>query len=583
MKPNEKMVTNGLTELVATMKVANTITGGSMLAGYDTVAWNNNYSLLTLNRMILTYLYTSSGIIQTAIDLPTQDALSRGIEIESPQMSADDIDELLDFMEKTDQWTKLRQAWNWGRLYGGAALIVNTNQDPEKPMDYRRLDMTPIEFYDVDRWQISSGRPYIEGYDQTDEISDAESWLLFGQPIHKSRVLTISGRRAPYYVRRQLRGWGMSEAERMIPPLNLYLKTQNVLYEILDEAKIDVYRMKDLAAKLATAASTANIERRVQLTNELKSVTNAILLDAQDEFEQKTMSFGGLAEVMGENRIGISAALRMPMTKLFGLSASGFNTGESDLENYNLMIESDIRMPMKPIIRKMVEINMFHLWGRKAPFSLKWPSLRVLSALEEEQVKDSKFNRATVAYEKGLIDSEEWGQIMQNEGIISINTRAADGLLPEQPTPPEEPGKAGDDGQGAVAGEQMGINTYTIRRNAQTKQDKKIARVMREFSDGKLKDSHGKTVTDRDQALAIAYSEARKNAGDMTGIGDKETLKSLSKKHNLPLMILKREFRKGLKVEAEHTQDPDVAAQIAMDHLTEDGKYYSKLATIEGK
>lgn len=503
------MITNGLTELVATMKVANTMTGGSMLAGYDTIGYNNNYSLITLNRIILTYLYTSSGIIQTAIDLPTQDALSKGIEIDSNQMSADDIDELLDFMEQTDQWAKLRQAWNWGRLYGGAGLVLNSNQDPRQPLDYRNLDKTPIEFYDVDRWQLTSGAIY-QGIDaDTDDLSSNGEFYLHGQPIHESRVLTTKGRRAPYYVRRQLRGWGMSEAERMIPPLNLYLKTQNVLYEILDEAKIDVYRMKDLASKLATAASTANIERRVQLTNELKSVTNAILLDAQDEFEQKTMSFGGLAEVMAENRIGISAALRMPLTKLFGLSASGFNTGESDLENYNLMVESDIRMPMKPIVRKMIEINMFHLWGRKAPFRLNWPSLRVLSAEEEERVKDSKFNRATLAYEKGLIDSEEWGQIMQNESIISINTRAADGLLPEQPTPPEEPATAGEEGQGAVAGEQMGLNTYTIRKNANTKREKKIAKVMKEFEAGKLKDSHGKVVTDRDQALAIAYSPAR--------------------------------------------------------------------------
>jgi hypothetical protein len=31
---------------------------------------------------------------------------------------------------------------------------------------------------------------------------------------------------------------------------------------------------------------------------------------------------------------------------------------------------------------------------------------------------------------------------------------------------------------------------------------------MREFAAGKLKDSHGNIVTDKDQALAIAYSEA---------------------------------------------------------------------------
>ncbi len=39
----------------------------------------------------------------------------------------------------------------------------------------------------------------------------------------------------------------------------------------------------------------------------------------------------------------------------------------------------------------------------------------------------------------------------------------------------------------------------------------------------------------------------------------------------------------GKKVEMEHTSDPKVAEEIAMDHLTEDPKYYDKLKTIEKK
>ena len=38
---------------------------------------------------------------------------------------------------------------------------------------------------------------------------------------------------------------------------------------------------------------------------------------------------------------------------------------------------------------------------------------------------------------------------------------------------------------------------------------------------------------------------------------------------------------KGTKVEMEHTDDKEVAREIAMDHLTEDPKYYDKLETIE--
>jgi hypothetical protein len=42
-----------------------------------------------------------------------------------------------------------------------------------------------------------------------------------------------------------------------------------------------------------------------------------------------------------------------------------------------------------------------------------------------------------------------------------------------------------------------------------TKQQAKFGRVMREFYNGKLKSSSGAKVTSRDQALAIAASEAK--------------------------------------------------------------------------
>ena len=40
---------------------------------------------------------------------------------------------------------------------------------------------------------------------------------------------------------------------------------------------------------------------------------------------------------------------------------------------------------------------------------------------------------------------------------------------------------------------------------------------------------------------------------------------------------------KGKKVEMEHTDDPEKAKEIARDHLTEDPKYYDKLAKMEGE
>lgn len=41
------------------------------------------------------------------------------------------------------------------------------------------------------------------------------------------------------------------------------------------------------------------------------------------------------------------------------------------------------------------------------------------------------------------------------------------------------------------------------------------------------------------------------------------------------------QLKKGIKIELEHTNDKDLAKEIAMDHLKEDPKYYDKLEKIE--
>jgi uncharacterized membrane-anchored protein YjiN (DUF445 family) len=43
------------------------------------------------------------------------------------------------------------------------------------------------------------------------------------------------------------------------------------------------------------------------------------------------------------------------------------------------------------------------------------------------------------------------------------------------------------------------------------------------------------------------------------------------------------QLKAGIKVEMEHTDDPKIAREIAMDHLTEDPQYYVKLDKMENE
>lgn len=435
-------IQNSLSDLSGILGAAAGVTGGSSLSGYNTVGYSNNYSLVTLNRIILTYFYAGNGLFQTAVQLPIQDALAKGIKIESGELAPEEIDQIMDWFEEHNVFAALENFWTWVRVYGGGALIVNTDQDPEKPLDYRRLKGSPIEFYDVDRWQLSVSGMDVNDILEYDDMTNADEFYLNGQRINRSRVIIGQGKRAPSYIRRILRGWGMSELERMLRDIQLYMKTDDVLFEIIDEAKLDIYHIEGFAQKLLTAGGTQAIANRVREANKIKNYTNGLILDKNEDFEQKTLTFAGIADIKRENRIGVASALRMPMTKLFGISASGFSTGESDTDNYNEMVSSEIQAKLRPAIRQCIEIACANLWGYVPTFRFTFPPLKTVPALDAEQIKASQTGRLLSLVQAGLVSGKKVGDELAASDAISAELAAAFVDNP-MPTPGSSPDAGG--------------------------------------------------------------------------------------------------------------------------------------------
>ena len=213
----------------------------SRLGSISPIIENNVYYPITLNYTMLMYMYKTHGIIQTAIDMPVLDAFRGGLEFSSMELDASDLEDFCDWLEEKGVLQSFGNAVIWKRLFGGSALIINAGQDPKSPLDMKRLRPDMLEFYDACRWEMMAEDP--SNPSMGSQSMRAKVYTVYGVPMDHSRVLTMSGKRAPFLIRNQLAGWGMSEVERMIADFNLYLQTKNVLYEILDEAKLDIFHL----------------------------------------------------------------------------------------------------------------------------------------------------------------------------------------------------------------------------------------------------------------------------------------------------------------------------------------------------
>ena len=385
----------------------------------DTMFINTRWALVTNFRSILSEAYAEFGIVQTLVDQPVSDAFRTGYIVKTDQLDDSQKRKLYYYIERNRINEIIMEAFNWSRLFGGSGIIINTDQKPDTPLDYSKItEDSPLEFLAADMWELYTDIPM---WNPWENMSQASTYNYYGMRLNRSRVLPIMGKKPPSFIRNRLRGWGMSELERVVRSINSYLKNQDLIFELLDEAKVDVYQLNGFNTAMLTAQGTRVAEKRVQTANTLKSYLNALVLDTTDKYDQKQLSFNGLSDILNQIRQGVAADLKMPLTKLFGVSAAGFNSGEDDIENYNSMIESEVRSKAKPVVVSVLEVICQKLFGFiPDDMNIEFKSLRILSAEQEENMKNSKFNRLIEAVANGLATPKQFMVGCNNDDLLPI-------------------------------------------------------------------------------------------------------------------------------------------------------------------
>jgi hypothetical protein len=127
-------------------------------------------------------------------------------------------------------------------------------------------------------------------------------------------------------------------------------------------------------------------------------------------------------------------------------------------------------------------------------------------------------------------------------------------------------GKKEESKEAASAGTGSGVFVPPLSGGEEEKIDTKNIPTVRE---GVLKGGKADNMTLLDIAKKHAYDDST----------DSTTKEKIEKVHR----ELKSQLNKGIKTEMEHTKDKDKAKEIAMDHLSENPKYYDKLKKVETK
>ena len=449
---------NSLGDLLTGLTGGNAVTYASeqTLTMPYTLAAANAYTPLTLNRVTLSYAYMTFGLIQRLINRPVKDALKDGFTVKTSELDKDDLNQLMHELKRNRKRDRGRalarptqnmswQASNdfgnsdlgsvgkttaWARLYGGAGLIVNTAQDFRLPLDPTKITKdTPLEFIDADRWELIMSQTNIW------DDKNPTPFCYYGLPLHKSRVVKVLGTEAPSYIRIRLQGWGMSAIECCVRSLQAQIKFEELVFELLDEAKIDVYKILGFTSSLMSADGLERAKARILQGNRLKNYHNAVVMDKEDDYDQKQLGtiFSGLSTLWEQLRFNICADTGFPMEVLFGVPSTGFSGGEGSIKSYNRLVEATRTDEIEPLLCEVVDLRCLQMFGFIPDYTIEWPELAEIPATEQEQVKSAKQTRVMERFDRGLETGTEAMQELDKDGVMDQETEVGRGERDSEP------------------------------------------------------------------------------------------------------------------------------------------------------
>lgn len=378
----------------------------------NSIATNYNLRerLYTLQFYNLTYRYCTDGIFKTLIQQPIIDAF-KDFKIVSDLIDEEEKDKLLNLFFEKDLKSIIQDFFFIDRLYGGAILYEDDKQ----------------EYSVLNRWEITNtlNNDGITS-DYYNTTFDNDIYYL-GEKLNKNNLIVLKGVKAPYFIEKMLNGWGLSVVEPLIEPSNLYQKTMNLIYELLDESKIDVYKVEGLKDSVL-AGQDKSVVDKIQLTNMLKNFQNAIVLDNNDNFEQKQLTnITAIVDIVKELKLDICSCMKIPAIILWGMSPSGFSSGEYDLLQYQDKIKQEIQPKLKKVLLKVLKRLATENFDMDVEdMDIEFENYTLETRESQENINDKLFQRANQLFQMKLLTKKEYFTYLKNNNIFTETVKCAE-------------------------------------------------------------------------------------------------------------------------------------------------------------
>ncbi|MCL2829854.1 MAG: DUF1073 domain-containing protein [Betaproteobacteria bacterium] len=377
-----------------------------------------------IDHIELEAMYRTNWLVRKIVDIPADDMTREWIEHET-ETPAEKLDPLRQLEKTLAVREKVRDLLVWGRLYGGAAMIINVvGQNPETPLVLESIRQDQkVLLHVFDRWRL--------GFDG--EIASNLNSAAFGEPefytvaqtaqrVHRSRMIFARGAKLPFLTFIQNGYWHDSIVQALYDALSRYDTVTQGAASMFFEAVVDVLRIEGLGNMLGSDMGTEQVQKRFELAGTMKSFNRMLLLDAQDEYAQKTNTFSGVRDVIERFMLEISGAADIPATRLFGQSPAGMNsTGDSDIRNYYDRIKALQEAELRPGLELLYQVlYRVALGGYPDDLIINFEPLWQLTDAEQAALEKTRAERDAIYLNGAVLTEVQVLKQLQEKGTYNI-------------------------------------------------------------------------------------------------------------------------------------------------------------------
>lgn len=418
--------------------------------------------------------YAGDEMARKVVDKLPRDMLRQGFRLTSAELEEDTLEDVMSGFENlmiTPRENKLLKGLKWGRMYGGAALVVGTDADRDdnlaEPLeDFREIRyLTLLSMHELQPEKLN-GNPmspnfnmpetYRIGADSTDTTSDQknleESEKFRSIEIHHTRIIRFEGLELPRQLFQRNNYWHDSLLGALLDDIRDWQNSHassSVL--ILDFAQA-IYKVKNLADIVSSEDGLKTIQERIGIIELGRSVIRASVIDADGEdFERKSTPLSGLPELLDRVNHKFTASTEYPHTVLLGDTPSGLGaTGQAEQRVYDDVVAGAQEADLKPVLKEIFTLIMSAKSGPTggnvpADFDFEFEPLSQQSKSEEIESRNKQAETDKLYIETGVLDPEEVANSRFSGGEYSFETEIDDNVRREIPTVSGVPTADADD------------------------------------------------------------------------------------------------------------------------------------------